>query len=721
MPSLIDLVESARSVLSKPACKRNLGWSRLVCAGAIAISVVGGTATSGAPVRSQSSATPVINEIMYHPAEEQDELQFIELHNPSSNKLDLAGWSISGQVRFRFSWGTTMEPGGYAVICRDIAAFRARFGADVKYLGTFEGRLGHSGGKISLVDPGGRIVESVNYTDRQPWPLGADGYGPSLERICPAAPADDPLNWTTAGETGGQRSSPGRVNHAFAPRPLPRIADVQFKPVGPETPTKVTALISTDASLDSAVLEWSAWWGAGNIPWTQISMHCVHKDECTNAFEAVIPPQPEGRLVRFRIRARDACGVERVFPAETELRPTFTFATFVNTNTARIPFLRLLTMGKLKRQIGSRRQRALVQAAALNLGEVQPSWSCALVYMPVDSKDVLVYDYVQIRSRRGGFKVHLPKDMPLAGMTAFNVIFESLPRFVLAEHLAYELYRMADVAAPHSEHVRLWVDDRELHYYLLVEQPNEQFLRRNGRDPRGDLYKLIWYQRGLVAQHEKKINVSSGHKDLLALVEGLNHTSGAEQWDFIQQNFNVDALINYYAVNMLIQNWDGFWNNYFAYHDPRPGGKWELIPWDEDKTWGYYDGSSRLYSWYEMPLTMGMKGDRPPRNSFFERVFWQGHGWWRPPGHFSGPILANPEFRRRFLSRVRDLCHTVFTSESMAPVIERLAERVRPEVEIRARTLRIDPRGALREFDNDIRSFHAQVNGRRRFLLEELE
>ncbi|NLH71516.1 MAG: lamin tail domain-containing protein [Verrucomicrobia bacterium] len=122
---------------------------------------MGGTATSGAPVRSQSSATPVINEIMYHPAEEQDELQFIELHNPSSNKLDLAGWSISGQVRFRFSWGTTMEPGGYAVICRDIAAFRARFGADVKYLGTFEGRLGHSGGKISLVDPGGRIVVSV--------------------------------------------------------------------------------------------------------------------------------------------------------------------------------------------------------------------------------------------------------------------------------------------------------------------------------------------------------------------------------------------------------------------------------------------------------------------------------------------------------------------------------------------------------------------------------
>jgi len=40
MPSLIDLVESARSVLSKPACKRNLGWSRLVCTSGIAFSVL---------------------------------------------------------------------------------------------------------------------------------------------------------------------------------------------------------------------------------------------------------------------------------------------------------------------------------------------------------------------------------------------------------------------------------------------------------------------------------------------------------------------------------------------------------------------------------------------------------------------------------------------------------------------------------------------------------
>lgn len=92
-----------------------------------------------------------------------------------------------------------------------------------------------------------------------------------------------------------------------------------------------------------------------------------------------------------------------------------------------------------------------------------------------------------------------------------------------------------------------------------------------------------------------------------------------------------------------------------------------------------------------------------------------------PAWPFSGPILANPDFRRRFLSRLRDLCGTVFTPESMAPIIDQLAERLRPAVEIRAWTLRLDSRQAMREFDNDIRSFQAQVEGRRRFLLRELE
>ena len=141
-------------------------------------------------------------------------------------------------------------------------------------------------------------------------------------------------------------------------------------------------------------------------------------------------------------------------------------------------------------------------------------------------------------------------------------------------------------------------------------------------------------------------------------------------------------FINYFAVNMCIQNWDGFFNNYFTYHDTGGTGQWEIYPWDEDKTWGDYDGASARYDWYTLPLTFGMNdGGSTRRNT--RRGF---DGWWRPPGFFSGPLLANAEFRQRFLARLREICQTIFTEAKMFPIIDALEKRLEPEIPVRART-----------------------------------
>ena len=158
--------------------------------------------------------------------------------------------------------------------------------------------------------------------------------------------------------------------------------------------------------------------------------------------------------------------------------------------------------------------------------------------------------------------------------------------------------------------------------------------------------QLLWYGDGVVGQHEKKNNPESGHTDLVAVIDGLNRTTGDAQWEFIQQHFNVEEMANYFAVSMCIENWDGFFNNYFSWHDPKPGGKWEVFPWDEDKTWGDYDGASPARDWYTMPLTYGMNGDREPTsrlNLFRQRNHpWGTVMWWRPGGYFSRPAAGQP-------------------------------------------------------------------------------
>lgn len=47
------------------------------------------------------------------------------------------------------------------------------------------------------------VRETVTYAPTNPWPARADGGGASLQRIDPAAFADDPINWYPATPTPG--------------------------------------------------------------------------------------------------------------------------------------------------------------------------------------------------------------------------------------------------------------------------------------------------------------------------------------------------------------------------------------------------------------------------------------------------------------------------------------------------------------------------------------
>ena len=403
-------------------------------------------------------------------------------------------------------------------------------------------------------------------------------------------------------------------------------------------------------------------------------------------------------------------------PEVSDPRPTFSAFVIANTNTAQISQVRLLSLGGRESPGSSFRRSGSGSRAIPARGQ------SAFVVLPTNGGPVLTFDYIRLTPRQDGWKVRLHKDQPYAEITTLNLVQGGNPRWLLSEPLAYELFRRAGGPTPLAGHVRAWFDDRLLGYCLFVEQPNSSFLRRLGRDPDGNLYKLLWYTQGLVGQHEKKNNPETGHSDLIALMNGLKSLRGNQAWAFIEQNFKVDSCVNYFAVGQCVQNWDGYFNNYFTYHAPGPDGRWEMIPWDLDKTWGDYDGASSRYDWYTMPLTYGMAGDREPGSRWFgqQNTPWGSTGWWRPPGWFSGPLLAEPTFRQHFLARIAELCRTEFTEERFGPVISALETRLAPEVRVRAEAEGVNAQQALSEFREYVGSFRRQLKERRAFLLREL-
>jgi hypothetical protein len=149
-----------------------------------------------------------VSELHYHPP--GDGLaEFIELYNQSATvTLDLNGVSFSEGIDFTFTGSaiTTLAPGQRVLVVRNLAAFTAAYGsaAAARVAGVFANAtaLSNAGERVKLNDDSGSTVFDFTYSDLAPWPVAADGTGPSLRVVDLAASPESPANWT-AGVTGG--------------------------------------------------------------------------------------------------------------------------------------------------------------------------------------------------------------------------------------------------------------------------------------------------------------------------------------------------------------------------------------------------------------------------------------------------------------------------------------------------------------------------------------
>lgn len=144
----------------------------------------------------------VITEIMYNsPDSGTDSLEFVEIYNNGSLSTNLKGYAFTTGITHTFG-DFTLMPGEYAVVAKDSAIIRSFFG--VKSFQWTYSDLSNGGELITLVDPSGRIVDTVRYDDMLPWPTSADGHGPSLVLCNPDLDNGLASSWFSSFDTVGQ-------------------------------------------------------------------------------------------------------------------------------------------------------------------------------------------------------------------------------------------------------------------------------------------------------------------------------------------------------------------------------------------------------------------------------------------------------------------------------------------------------------------------------------
>ncbi len=106
--------------------------------------------------------------------------EWIELHNPGDEEVDISGWSLTEGVDFVFPAGAVLPAQGYVVATGDSETLRNKE-PDIIIFGDWSGGLANSSDLVVLRDQRGNVADRVRYFDDGRWPAAADGGGSSLE------------------------------------------------------------------------------------------------------------------------------------------------------------------------------------------------------------------------------------------------------------------------------------------------------------------------------------------------------------------------------------------------------------------------------------------------------------------------------------------------------------------------------------------------------------
>jgi len=141
----------------------------------------------------------LINEVAWAGMATNTSDEWIELHNPTDQAVDLSGWTLTfGDIVIDLgeAENAIVEPGGYFLLERSDDDTVSDVPADLIYTGG----LTNQGMALSLIDQTGTVVDTANAGQESGWAAGSIGkvdvpYA-TMERIDPAGP-DVASNWAS--------------------------------------------------------------------------------------------------------------------------------------------------------------------------------------------------------------------------------------------------------------------------------------------------------------------------------------------------------------------------------------------------------------------------------------------------------------------------------------------------------------------------------------------
>jgi spore coat protein CotH len=230
--------------------------------------------------------------------------------------------------------------------------------------------------------------------------------------------------------------------------------------------------------------------------------------------------------------------------------------------------------------------------------------SCTVVYKGKTYKGVKmrVRGDTSREKPKKSLKLKFPKNaLFLDSLEAINLNAEYSDKSLIRQKLSSDMFAHVGLPCFQSQFVQVNMNNQFFGLYLKVENIDDHFAKRVNLNSKSNLYKATKDGACLSefddvhVKWEKKAGKDSSFFDLEQLITRINETPTENFRQFLEKHFEYKKLIKVLAMNMFIANGSTYYHNYYMYHNTKGNGKWQMLPWDMDKTLSYYSWKPYLY------------------------------------------------------------------------------------------------------------------------------
>lgn len=256
-------------------------------------------------------------------------------------------------------------------------------------------------------------------------------------------------------------------------------------------------------------------------------------------------------------------------------------------------------------------------------------------FRPVGDRPALTLNFDKFREKQ---RFH--------GLDKFHLNNSVQDGSYLCEYLASALFNAAGVPTTRVSHARVWLNGRDLGFYVLKEGFDSQFMKQHFGSKQG-----TFYDGGFCADVDQKKDRKIGRgtndqADLKALVAAAREPDLAKRAERLNQTLAVDNFLSLVAVEMMTAHWDGYARNRNNYRLLTPAGSTQvyILP----------SGMDQVFGDPNFPVLDSMGG-------LVTSGLWQ-----------------LPPIKERYRDRVGQILTNHFTAEFLTNEIAKVHARVRP-------------------------------------------